>query len=145
MTGTDLAGRVFVVTGAGNGIGRAVAEGLAERGGRVATVDLREDALRETAASAEEAGALSVHPCDATSREQVERLRGAVLVEQGQVDGLVNVASVNHRFVPPRGPLRPASPRAGRPPCSPVACRHSCPDQQGATPTKPDPSTKDDS
>jgi short-subunit dehydrogenase len=99
MAGTDLAGRVFVVTGAGDGIGRAVAEALVARGARVAGVDLREDALRETAANVGKAGVLSVHPCDVTSREQVERLPGAVLVEHARVDGLVNVAGIIHRFV----------------------------------------------
>ena len=45
----NTAGKVFVVTGGGNGIGREVVLGLLARGAKVAAVDLRQDSLDETA------------------------------------------------------------------------------------------------
>ena len=44
----DIQGRVFVVTGGGNGIGREVVLGLLGRGARVAAVDLSADGLAGT-------------------------------------------------------------------------------------------------
>ena len=44
----QIADKVFVVTGAGNGIGREVTLELLRRGGRVAGVDLSADGLAET-------------------------------------------------------------------------------------------------
>jgi NADP-dependent 3-hydroxy acid dehydrogenase YdfG len=48
---TPLAGRTAVITGAGSGIGRALAQRLAAQGSPVAICDWNEDGLRETAAS----------------------------------------------------------------------------------------------
>ncbi|XVX22164.1 SDR family NAD(P)-dependent oxidoreductase [Actinomycetota bacterium] len=97
----DVQGKVFVVTGGGNGIGREVALGLLARGGRVAAVDLRTEALEETQRLVAAAGErLSLHTLDITDREAVAALPDAVVTAHGQVDGVVNVAGIIQRFVP---------------------------------------------
>jgi NAD(P)-dependent dehydrogenase (short-subunit alcohol dehydrogenase family) len=95
-----VAGKVFVVTGGGNGIGREVVLGLLARGGRVAAVDLSEAGLAETEGLAKSAGdRLTTHVLNITDRPAVEKLPDAVIAAHGQVDGLVNVAGIVQRFV----------------------------------------------
>jgi short-subunit dehydrogenase len=91
--------KVFVVTGAANGMGRHVALGLVEKGARVAAVDVDETGLKETAALAgPQADQISTHVVDVADRPAVRVLPGAVLAAHGAVDGLVNVAGIIHRF-----------------------------------------------
>jgi len=95
----QIADRVFVVTGAGNGIGREVVLALLRRGGRVAAVDLSERGLAETATLAAAAdGRLTTHVLDITDRPAVEKLPDEVIAAHGQVDGLLNVAGIVQRF-----------------------------------------------
>ncbi|GAB3161889.1 SDR family oxidoreductase [Myceligenerans halotolerans] len=93
------AAKVFVVTGGGNGIGREVVLGLIKRGARVAAVDRSDDGLAETArlAAAGE-GRLSTHAVDITDRAAIEQLPGEVQKVHSQVDGVINVAGIVHRF-----------------------------------------------
>ncbi|KUI01185.1 short-chain dehydrogenase [Mycolicibacterium acapulense] len=95
----QLTDRVFVVTGAGNGMGQHVALTLTRRGARVAAADLDEVGLARTA---ELAGGrpLSTHVVNVTDAEGVAALPGQVLDVHGQIDGLVNIAGVIHRFAP---------------------------------------------
>jgi len=74
----DLAGRTAVITGAGRGIGRAIAVELAGRGARIVAVGRRETALVETcdAISAEGGAALPL-PADVTAQDFPERLARA--------------------------------------------------------------------
>ncbi|MDO5495659.1 MAG: SDR family NAD(P)-dependent oxidoreductase, partial [bacterium] len=91
----ELAGRVFVVTGGGDGIGREVVKGLLARGATVAAVDLKQDGLDGTAALVSASGArLSTHAIDVTDRERIAALPDEVITAHGQVDGLVNVAGI---------------------------------------------------
>lgn len=93
--------KVFVVTGGGNGIGREVVLGLLRRGAEVAAVDLRAEALEETAQLAGSlADRMSSHVVDISDRAAVAALPDAVLSRHGRVDGLLNVAGVIQRFVP---------------------------------------------
>lgn len=95
----QIADRVFVVTGAGNGIGREVVLGLLRGGGRVAAVDLSDPGLAETARlAAGPEGRLTTHVLDITDRAAVERLPDQVVAAHGQVDGLINVAGIVQRF-----------------------------------------------
>ncbi|MFX0539979.1 SDR family NAD(P)-dependent oxidoreductase [Ornithinimicrobium sp. Y1847] len=96
----QVSGKVFVVTGAGNGIGREVTLALLERGARVAAVDLRAESLEQTAALARAGERLTLHTVDITDREGVEALPEAVLTAHGVVDGLLNVAGIIQEFVP---------------------------------------------
>ena len=65
-----LAGKVVVVTGAGSGLGQALALELLRRGARVAAVDLRSEGLQETMAKAGSLGeGLSLHPLDITDKD----------------------------------------------------------------------------
>lgn len=94
-----IAGNVFVVTGAGNGIGREVAKEILRRGGKVAGVDIRLSALEETAALAHSGNRFVAFEVDITDRTAVESLPQQVLDEFGQIDGLVHVAGIIQRFV----------------------------------------------
>lgn len=85
-----LDSKVAVVTGAGQGIGRAIAEKLAAEGAAVAVTDVNEDTAAETA-KAIGGRAVSVH-CDVTSRESVAAMVERVRGEFGRIDVLVNNA-----------------------------------------------------
>lgn len=95
----DITGKVFVVTGAGNGIAREVTLQLLAEGASVAGVDLNEAALHATAQLASAGDRFSLHTVNITDREQVAALPAAVIAAHGAVDGLVNVAGVIQKFV----------------------------------------------
>ena len=85
--------RVAVVTGAGSGIGRAVAEALASTGWWVVLAGRREDALREVATSGAAAGGgFDVVPTDVTDEAAVRQLFDVTVERHGRVDLLVNNA-----------------------------------------------------
>lgn len=79
-----------VVTGAGSGIGRAVALALADRGGRVAAADIDPAAAERTAA--ERPGAISAFTVDVADRPSVDTLRTEVTERLGVATTLVNAA-----------------------------------------------------
>jgi len=96
----QVKGKVVVVTGGGNGIGRAVVLELLRRGAKVAAVDLREEGLAETAVLAAAGDRLSTHAVDVTDRDAVGQLPDLVTQAHGRFDGLVNVAGVIQKFIP---------------------------------------------
>ena len=93
-----LHGRVACVTGAANGIGAAIAKGLAQAGARVVVADLDDDGAASTVATIEQQGgqAMSVH-CDVVRRPSVDDLARTLVDELGRVDILVNSAGTAFR------------------------------------------------
>ena len=96
----QLKDKVFVVTGAGNGMGRQVALGLLSQGARVALVDLSPSALEETLQLAPAGARASTHVVNVSDSDAVSALPDLVIAAHGTVDGLVNVAGTIHRFAP---------------------------------------------
>jgi len=98
-----LAGQVAVITGAGRGIGRAIALKLAELGAHTVLCGRSREALEQTAAAIQNSGQSSVKSsvieCDVTDLHSVEAL--AELIERTfhRVDILVNNAGV-YEFLP---------------------------------------------
>jgi NADP-dependent 3-hydroxy acid dehydrogenase YdfG len=90
-----LRGRVAVVTGAGGGIGRAIAIALAQRGCHLALVDIDAAGLAEAVRASEALGVRAASHCmDVTDRAAVAALPEAVRAAHGRVDLLVNNAGV---------------------------------------------------
>jgi len=86
-----LDGRVAVVTGAGQGIGLAVAKAYAAEGAKVALVDKRPE-ITETAAGLGEA--CKGYVCDVSQRAEVESLMHDVQLDLGTIGILVNNAGI---------------------------------------------------
>lgn len=92
---SSITGKVAVVTGAGSGIGRALALGLAERGARLALSDIDESRLAETVEAVKALGA-QVHAAalDVADRDAVEAYATAVAGHYGVVHQVYNNAGI---------------------------------------------------
>jgi NAD(P)-dependent dehydrogenase (short-subunit alcohol dehydrogenase family) len=85
--------KVTIVTGAGRGIGKALAIGFGEAGASVALVARTVAQLEETAETIRASGGKAlVVPTDVTKKDQVDRMVQTVLKQWGRIDVLLNVA-----------------------------------------------------
>ena len=92
--------KVIVVTGGGNGMGRELVLNLLSKGAKVASVDINEKALQETAALAGKLSKnLSIHVVNITDKKAVEALPAKVIARHGTVDGIINNAGIIQPFV----------------------------------------------
>jgi NAD(P)-dependent dehydrogenase (short-subunit alcohol dehydrogenase family) len=90
-----LTGRLALVTGAGQGNGRAIALGLAQAGARVIVTDVNAASVNETARLVQEQGGQAwAFMLDVTSAADCDALAARVAAEIGQVDLLVNNAGI---------------------------------------------------
>jgi 3-oxoacyl-[acyl-carrier protein] reductase len=95
MSGRDLAGSVAVITGAGSGVGRAVAVALAASGGTPVLVGRSRGPLEETAALVEDGGGRSlVLPANVTDAAAVATVFDRAAAELEGIDALILSAAI---------------------------------------------------
>ncbi|MFO7779494.1 MAG: SDR family oxidoreductase [Nitriliruptoraceae bacterium] len=94
-----VAGKVIVVTGAGNGIGREVALTCLRRGARVAAVDLSQEGLDRTVELAAAGDRIATFNVDLTDRDAVHALPQQVTDTLSAPDGVLHVAGIIQPFV----------------------------------------------
>src|SRR4051812_34028068 len=92
---SDLSGRVALVTGAGQGNGRAIALRLAVQGADVSVNDIREETAEATAAEIRALGCKSAAlVANVAQLAQIDALISAVVDQFGRLDVLVNNAGL---------------------------------------------------
>ena len=95
----DLSGKIAVVTGAGRGLGKAVALGLAEFGADVAAIDLEAGNCKGTAAEIKARGRRCMsYGCDVSDYDAVRKTVRRIAMKFGRVDILVNIAGITARI-----------------------------------------------
>jgi NAD(P)-dependent dehydrogenase (short-subunit alcohol dehydrogenase family) len=97
----DLADKVVVITGASKGIGRAIAERMAQHGARVVVSSRDRAACEEVARGiGARGGQALVQPCHIGHKQQLQALVDAALATWGRIDGVVCNAAVNPYYGP---------------------------------------------
>ena len=90
-----LQNRIIAITGAGQGLGRAMAVHLAKEGARIAVIDLNQEHMDETKAQVEAAGSsAATFTCNVADEAQVEQTFAAIVAEMGGLHGLINNAGI---------------------------------------------------
>ncbi|NRA24102.1 MAG: SDR family oxidoreductase [Oleispira sp.] len=91
----QLTDKVIAITGAGQGLGRAMAVYLANRGADIAIIDLNPEQMAETLAQVEETGRKgAIFSCNVADEQQVEETFSAIPRQLGSLDGLINNAGI---------------------------------------------------
>ena len=92
-----LSGKVAIITGAGSGIGKAIALAYAESGAKVVTADIHEENGRSTAEEITSEGGEAIFiNVDVASSESFKSLIDQTRAEYGQLDILVNNAGIEY-------------------------------------------------
>ena len=101
MADRSLEGRTAIITGAGRGLGKAMAEGLAAQGAKIALIDLEEEILSAAVADVEAAGgqgcALPV-PTDVTDPTRAHSAIDRIIDAFGGFDILINDAAMGPQY-----------------------------------------------
>ena len=96
-----VAGKVIVVTGAGNGMGREISLNLLGKGAKVIGLDINMEGLKQTQELAGYKGNnMKLMQLDITNREAVEQTAAEAVKLFGAVDGIINNAGIIQDFVP---------------------------------------------
>src|SRR5215472_9716147 len=96
----DFAGKVALITGAGNGIGRATALGFARGGAKVVVVDRDQAAGEATAGVIRQQGGEARFVADVTRSADVQAYVQAALDAHGAIDCFFNNAGIEGRWSP---------------------------------------------
>src|SRR5688572_1347248 len=101
----DLSGKVAIITGSSRGIGRAIAEAMADQGAKVVISSRKEEACREVAGSinARHKDAAIVIPASISSKEALQNLVDETRRQLGRIDILVCNAASNPYYGPMGG------------------------------------------
>jgi 2-keto-3-deoxy-L-fuconate dehydrogenase len=93
----ELTDKVVVITGAGSGIGQALALLFAKQGAHVVVLDIDRDAASATVNSIQQRGGRAISLlCDVSKSSQVRKIFQAIDSELGRIDILVNNAGIAH-------------------------------------------------
>ena len=97
----DIAGKVALITGSSRGIGRAIAERMAEAGAKVVISSRKADACAEVAAAINARGGTAIaHAASISDKAALQGLVDRTIAEWGQIDILVCNAAINPYFGP---------------------------------------------
>lgn len=91
----DLNGKTIIVTGGGQGLGRAMAIELAGAGANLALIDLNEEPLNEAVQLCKDAGGdAKAYMGNVAKEEDVESVFDAIEADYGEIHGLINNAGI---------------------------------------------------
>jgi NAD(P)-dependent dehydrogenase (short-subunit alcohol dehydrogenase family) len=92
----DLTGRVAIITGGSIGLGRQMAEGLAEMGANLVLCARKAERCRQAAEELQQLGIKAIPlPCDVTKQVNVQKVVDATISQLGRLDILINNAGIS--------------------------------------------------
>lgn len=91
----DLGNKTIVITGGGQGLGREMAISLAERGAKLALIDLSEESLQETVQLCSDAGSEAKgYTANVANQDDVVATFDRIMADFGEIHGLINNAGI---------------------------------------------------